>query len=129
MPWNEESYPAAMKSLEPPVRRKAVEIANALLEEQYEEGRAIAISIAQARRWAANRADDRQARCLHVVPHPQGWAVRRTDAEKAMFVFDRKTQARDKALELGRAEGVAVAVHGAEGDIQDQVDFGASLDS
>lgn len=34
------------------MRAKAIEIANALLEEGYEEGRAIRIAIAQAKRWA-----------------------------------------------------------------------------
>ncbi|HXZ60791.1 MAG TPA: hypothetical protein VEG26_11480 [Steroidobacteraceae bacterium] len=33
-------------------RHKAIEIANALLAEGYEEGRAIRIGIAQAKRWA-----------------------------------------------------------------------------
>ncbi|MBV8137739.1 MAG: DUF2188 domain-containing protein [Deltaproteobacteria bacterium] len=37
------------------IRAKAIEIANALLEEGYDEGRAIRIAIAKAREWAANR--------------------------------------------------------------------------
>jgi len=37
------------------VREKAIDIANALLAEGYEEGRAIRIAIAQARRWAEAR--------------------------------------------------------------------------
>jgi uncharacterized protein YdaT len=35
------------------VRAKAIEIANALLAEGFEEGRAIRIAIAQAKRWAS----------------------------------------------------------------------------
>ncbi|MBI2829830.1 MAG: hypothetical protein HYX81_01580 [Chloroflexi bacterium] len=54
MPWSEDRYPISMKNLDPAVRRKAIEIANALLEEGYDEGRAIAIVIAQAKRWAAS---------------------------------------------------------------------------
>jgi uncharacterized protein YdaT len=34
------------------VLEKAIEIANALLAEGYEEGRAIRIAISQAKRWA-----------------------------------------------------------------------------
>jgi uncharacterized protein YdaT len=41
-----------MLHLQPLVREKAIEIANALLAEGYEEGRAIRIAIAQAKRWA-----------------------------------------------------------------------------
>jgi uncharacterized protein YdaT len=57
MPWNEVYYPASMRNLAPAVRRKAIEIANALLESGHPEGRAIRIAIAQAKRWASH-ADD-----------------------------------------------------------------------
>ena len=55
MPWSEKHYPASMKNLTPEVRNKAIEIANALLEESYEEGRAIAIGTAKAEEWAQRR--------------------------------------------------------------------------
>jgi hypothetical protein len=61
VPWNEESYPASMRRLAPPVRRKAIEIANALLEEGYEEGKSIRIAIAKAKEWAAQHAPPRRA--------------------------------------------------------------------
>jgi uncharacterized protein YdaT len=38
------------------VRDKAIEIANALLTEGYDEGRAIRIAIAQAKQWAVRVA-------------------------------------------------------------------------
>lgn len=41
-----------MAHLPPLVRMKAIEIANALLAEGYDEGRSIRIAIAQAKRWA-----------------------------------------------------------------------------
>jgi len=52
MPWNSDYIPTAMKHLPPPVRDKAIEIANALLEEGMEEGKAIRIAIAKAKQWA-----------------------------------------------------------------------------
>ena len=52
MPWNESRYPVSMRNLPDRVRGKAIAIANALLEEGYDEGRAIRIAIAQAKRWA-----------------------------------------------------------------------------
>ena len=52
MPWNENYFPPSMVNLPPVVRDKVIEIANALLVEGYEEGRAIRIAIAQAKRWA-----------------------------------------------------------------------------
>ncbi len=55
MPWSKSNYPASMKNLTAEVRDKAIEIANALLEEGYEEGRAIAIATDRAEKWAQNR--------------------------------------------------------------------------
>ncbi|MBI4293137.1 MAG: hypothetical protein HY661_16815 [Betaproteobacteria bacterium] len=55
MPWDQHRYPASMKNLPPSVRAKAIEIANALLEEGYEEGLAIRIAIAKAKEWAARQ--------------------------------------------------------------------------
>ncbi len=52
MPWNSDYFPASMKHLPPPVREKAIEIANALLEEGMDEGKAIRIAIAKAKEWA-----------------------------------------------------------------------------
>lgn len=56
MPWNETRYPASMRNLAPEVRSKAIEMANALLEEGYEEGMAIRIAIAKAKEWAERRS-------------------------------------------------------------------------
>lgn len=41
-----------MHHLPPTVRVKAIEIANAMLAESYEEGQAIRMAIAAARKWA-----------------------------------------------------------------------------
>jgi len=52
MPWSESYYPPAMAHLDPVVRSKAIEIANALLEEGHDEGFAIRVGIARAKEWA-----------------------------------------------------------------------------
>ena len=49
MPWNELRYPPSMQHLAPAVRAKAIEIANALLDEGMDEGKAIRIAIAKAK--------------------------------------------------------------------------------
>ncbi|WP_348822358.1 hypothetical protein [Flavobacterium aestuarii] len=51
MPWTKKDYPAAMKNLPVKVRSKAIEIANAILEEgkMDDEGRIIATSISKAK--------------------------------------------------------------------------------
>jgi len=53
MPWSDDRYPVSMKSLRPRVRRKAIEIANALLAAGRPEGQAIRIAIWSAKRWGA----------------------------------------------------------------------------
>lgn len=64
MPWREDRYPSSMKNLPPAVRGKAIDIANALLSEGYDEGRAIRIAIAQAKRWAVEHAAGSPRRIL-----------------------------------------------------------------
>ena len=55
MPWNSDYFATSMKHLPPVVREKAIEIANALLEEGMEEDKAIRIAIAKAKEWAERR--------------------------------------------------------------------------
>jgi uncharacterized protein YdaT len=55
MPWDENYFPPAMQNLPPFVRSKAIDIANALLEEGYDEGMAIRVAIAKAKEWAERR--------------------------------------------------------------------------
>jgi hypothetical protein len=52
MPWTLDRCPAAMRRLPLDTRLKAIAIANAMLEEGYEEGQAIRMAIAAARKWA-----------------------------------------------------------------------------
>jgi uncharacterized protein YdaT len=53
-----------MVNLSSMTRAKAIEIANALLEKGYEEGRSIRIAIAQAKRWANHARLDRRSSAL-----------------------------------------------------------------
>ena len=52
MPWTSTRYPPAMRRLPPVLREKAIEIANALLAEGMDEGKAVRIAIARAKEWA-----------------------------------------------------------------------------
>ncbi|HEY6143612.1 MAG TPA: hypothetical protein VIV55_09390 [Flavobacterium sp.] len=50
MPWTYKDYPPAMKNLSVKVRHKAIEIANAILEDgKLDDGAAIATSISKAK--------------------------------------------------------------------------------
>jgi uncharacterized protein YdaT len=61
MPWDETYYPRSMRNLPPEVRLKAIEIANVLLEEGYDDGTAIRIAIAKGKEWAEH-GDPRESR-------------------------------------------------------------------
>jgi uncharacterized protein YdaT len=54
MTWNSTYYPTSMKNLPPVVREKAIEAADALLDEGMDEGKAIRIAIAKAEEWATS---------------------------------------------------------------------------
>ena len=58
MPWTPERYPPAMRHLPIDVRLKAIAIANAMLDEGCDEGMAIRVGIAKAKKWADARNDD-----------------------------------------------------------------------
>lgn len=58
MPWTSKDYPDSLKNFTPEVRNKAIEIANALLEEGHDEGSAIAIATDRAKEWAENRGKE-----------------------------------------------------------------------
>ncbi len=58
---------------------------------------------------------------VHVVPTDDGWAVKKTHAERASGIFDRQAEAIDRAKELaGRGE---VIVHGIHGKIRKLTPF------
>ena len=58
MPWTLCRFPPAMAHLQPEVRAKAIEIANALLASGTDEGMAIRVAIAKAKEWALRHGAD-----------------------------------------------------------------------
>ena len=59
MAWDMLDYPASLKNLEPLVKKKTIEIANALLADGYPEDRAIPIATSQAEKWYAAADESR----------------------------------------------------------------------
>ncbi|CAI6063845.1 hypothetical protein PAECIP112173_01899 [Paenibacillus sp. JJ-100] len=116
MPWNKQDYPVSMKNLEPRVRHKAIEIANALLEDGYEEGRAIAIATAKAEEWDENHPDDQDNK-IHVVPAESGWAIKQEGSSDYHSTYDTKAEAIDAAKEWSRKEHIQAIIHNQDGQI------------
>jgi uncharacterized protein YdaT len=145
MPWRKNDYPASMKNLQPRVREKAVDIANALLKDGYEEGRAIAIATAKAKEWDEDhpkhedsKLDDHFNRSavtgksksgmpdsarkgssnLHVVPDGDGWAVKEEGAQDTLLQAETKAEAVDKAKQWASDANKSAIVHRKDGTVE-----------
>ncbi|MGP4067179.1 DUF2188 domain-containing protein [Halobacillus sp. B29] len=151
MPWNMNDYPSSLKNLDTPVKKKAIDIANAMLDEGYDEGRAIPIATEQAKEWYENATkdeineakqmgdDELQSRDQddqqyenrpelldkgeHVVPHEDGWAVQAEDAKKPSNVYEKKEEAVSRAKEVAENKGTQVIIHKKDGSIQEKTDY------
>lgn len=62
---------------------------------------------------------------IHVVPHSDGWAVRREGSDRASSIHDTKAAALAAARNLGRKDHVEVVSHGRDGRIQDSDSYGS----
>ena len=102
MPWNVRDYPASMKNLDPLVRKKAIDIANALLADGYSDDRAIPIATSQAEKWQ----------------------VRSKGAKRASDHFDKKAEAIARAKEIAENKESVVNVYKKDGDHQKDIDLG-----
>lgn len=136
MPWTKRDYPPSMKNLPTEVRNKAIDIANAVLDESgMDEGLAIATGISRAKDWAANRGKPfetpqtasnqtdikRHGEDRYVVPHEKGWAVKiergseKTYRTKKEAVFAARTEA--------KAANATLTVQDKRGRIQSRTSY------
>lgn len=139
MPWTKSDYPASMKNLPKAVRDKAVEIANALLEEKNkDEGIAIATGISKAKDWAVNHgkkisSKSKDSRTTDVKQHGEdryvtptkedGWAVKKEGTSKAEKVFDTKQQAVQVATKKAKKANASVTVQKKTGQVEKRISF------
>lgn len=61
---------------------------------------------------------------IHVVPHPEGWAIKREGAERASRVTETKKEAVDYARQQARQDGVELIIHKKDGTIQSRDSHG-----
>ncbi|MBH0231238.1 DUF2188 domain-containing protein [Halobacillus yeomjeoni] len=144
MPWDTNDYPSSLKNLDTAVRKKAIDIANAMLDEGYAENRAIPIATEQAKEWYENadekeinrvkqmsdkhlkRRDDDSSESRpelldkgeHVVAHDDGWAVQAEGAKQPSDVFETKDEAVARAKEIAQNKGTKVVIHKKDGSVQ-----------
>lgn len=89
MPWNQNDYPDSFKNLDTDVRKKAIEIANALIRDGYDEGRAIPIALDRSR--SAVHGDEDQP-IYEIRVHDDGWQLKKKGSKKALLIEETKKE-------------------------------------
>lgn len=146
MPWNMQDYPNSMKNMPHLERKKAIDMANAMVADGYPEDRAIPIAMSQAEKWYEN-ATDKEIRELRregnpgkhdqhdsdpehsrlidadeIVQHQEdGWAVMAKGAKQASHIFDTKKEAVKRAREIADNKDSSVRVYRKNGTLQEVV--------
>lgn len=149
MPWSLNDYPASMRNLEHATKKKAIDIANAMVDEGHDEGRAIPIAMEQAKEWERNASQneidryekngkpsersekgkihknnpERLEEGEHVVAHENGWAVRSSGARRASDVYDTKAEAIKRAKEIAENKGTYLTIFKQNGFVQEKLSY------
>ncbi|SDI48911.1 DUF2188 domain-containing protein [Natribacillus halophilus] len=147
MAWNMNDYPSSLKNLDKAVKKKAIEIGNAMLEDGYDEGRAIPIATEQAKEWHENATDkeiqqflkegdtsvegDRDnsrpellERPQFVTPHQDGgWAVQAEGAYQPSEVFANKKEAVKRGREIARNKGTQLVIHRQDESVEEKQNY------
>ncbi|MEC5424608.1 DUF2188 domain-containing protein [Virgibacillus sp. C22-A2] len=155
MPWTLNDYPSSMKNLNDITKKKAIDIANSMVDEGYEEGRAIPIAIEQAKEWSENASQEeldeyersgkptkrsaegekyennpeRLDEGEQVVAHEDGWAVKSSGAERPSNVFDKKDDAIERAREIAKNKGTSLTIYKQDGSVQDKKTYNNVVNS
>lgn len=116
MPWNKNDYPDSFNNLNADVRNKAIEIANALLEDGMEDGRAIAIATEKAREYVTG---DNKQEVYQVKTHTDGWQLTKESSKKAIFVSETKDALLEKAKPYVNEKNGVLKVYHEDGSLQD----------
>ena len=61
---------------------------------------------------------------VHVVPHDDGWAVRREGAERVSSLHPTQKEALDAGRPIAQREKTELVIHGTDGKIRDSDSFG-----
>jgi uncharacterized protein YdaT len=125
MPWDLNDYPSSFKNFDPLLKKKAIDMVNALISEGYPDDRAIPIAISQSKKWLEEATDSEKA-AFKKAPAPkksdrhgdkkinqdlldndvlvyhknERWYVETKNADKASDSFDTKEEAVKRAKEI-----------------------------
>lgn len=140
MPWNMTDYPASLKKIDPLLRKKTIDIANALLENGYKDDRAIPIAISQAKEWINNASEkeiyelkkennlnkndkhetsggniDLLDNDVIVFYTADRWAVKTKGAKQISETFDMKIRAVSRAKEIAANKESKIIIYNKDG--------------
>ncbi|PUB14642.1 DUF2188 domain-containing protein [Paenisporosarcina sp. OV554] len=116
MPWNSTDYPDSFNNLDTPVRKKAIEIANALLRDGTEDGRAIEIVTEKAREYVGG---DVKQEIYKVLKHSDGWQLQKDSGTNAISVAATKQELLDKAKPYVNEHNGVLKIYQEDGSLQD----------
>jgi uncharacterized protein YdaT len=119
MPWSKNDYPSSLKNLPADVRNKAIEIANALLDEGYNEGRAIAIATDRAHKSQEDKTQDKTE--YHVKTHDDGWQLIKSDSSRAIMVEGTKEELLSKAKDYVNEHVGTLVIHKQDGSVDQEL--------
>jgi uncharacterized protein YdaT len=60
----------------------------------------------------------------HVVPHSDGWAVRKSGADRVTEVFKTQQEAIDRARDISKNQETEMFTHGRDGRIRERDSYG-----
>lgn len=130
-----KDYPVAMNNFEPLLRKKMIDIANALLANGYDDSQAIPIAISQAKDWYEN-ATQSEKNTFKAEPSPtkhdsheqnsnpdlldenvevffnnNEWHVKTSKAKRSSQVFSTKKAAVERATEIAKNKNSQVITY------------------
>jgi uncharacterized protein YdaT len=129
MPWNKKNFPESYQSFNKPVRDKAIQIANAMLSDsKYSHAAIIPIAAAAAMEWARSRdipvsANSESGPNYQVVPHRNRWAVKAEHGRYPTAVYDTKTSAISRGLELAMRHLSQLVIYDSDGNLQEKRNY------
>lgn len=142
MPWSLEDHPSAYNNLDRTLKKKAIDIANGLLANGYDDDEAIPISISQAKEWAANASEEEQEAVKYgkkprkqdsheqqsnpdlldsdvlVYYEKVNWLVKSEGAKQAADTFKTKEEALERAKEIADNKDTSVIQYTKDGKKQ-----------
>lgn len=118
MPWTKTDYPDSMKNLDAAIRNKAIEMANAMIQDGMEEDRAISIATAKARDFV-NGTDDSSRPHYIVKSEEDEWVLMKKDGERAIKRASTKEALLEEAKPYVSEQDGILTVYKEDGSIAD----------